>query len=136
MNNSMVDKSTKENYSITSSLWSTYTQIMNNELEKAKDSLEICQQKIESRHNQDEIKALNLMKGLYHFQKGNNQEAIDFFSKAYEFNPINWYYTAAAYKKIGDMQKASEFLRKIEDCNQNSLDLSFYRTKALAELGK
>ncbi len=108
----------------------------NNELDKATVEAEKCKLRVESRKNPAEEKQLNSFLARLEFKKRNYDKAIEYFNKFDSDDPGNWYYTALAYKNMGEKQKALNLFEKITQCNENSFALAFVRKRAMEELKK
>lgn len=108
----------------------------NNELDKAIVEAEKCKLRVESRKNPAEENQLNSFLARLEFKKGNYDKAIEYFYKGSFEDPQSWYYTAVAYKKKGEMQKALKLFEKITQCNVNGLALAFARKLLMEELEK
>ena len=108
----------------------------NNELDKATVEAEKCKLRVESRKNPAEEKQLNSFLARLEFKKGNYDKAIEYFYKGSFEDPQSWYYTAVAYKNLGEKQKALKLFEKITQCNNNSFALAFARKLVREELEK
>lgn len=115
-------------------LWKFYTLTAQGDYEKAKVEADKAKQTIESRKNHGEEMFLNSLMGYSAFKQGNYDEAIQYFSKADAEDPLNWYYQAMAYQKMGDTQKAGKLMEKIKTSNVNSMNLALVRNKTLGSL--
>jgi tetratricopeptide (TPR) repeat protein len=133
---SKLQEADKESMNTYSMGWHVYTLVSNGELDKAMPELEKFKQKIESRKNPGEEMNMNTMFGFVEIKKGNYDKAIEYFSKANQESPINWYYTAVAYSKKGDRQNAFKLFEKISKWNINDLNLALVRKQAIDELKK
>jgi tetratricopeptide (TPR) repeat protein len=133
---SKIPEADKENLEMNSMFWHFYSLTANNELEKASGIAEKCKQKVESRKNPGEEMTFYALSAYYESSKGNYDKAIQYFSKADQQDPWNWYYTAVAYSKKGDKQNASKLFEKITKWNLNSLNLALVRKSAMEEMKK
>lgn len=109
---------------------------VNNELDKAIAEAENCRLRVESRKNPAEEMQLNHFLGRLELNKGNYARAIEYFDKGGEGDPQGWYYNALAYKKQGEMEKASRLFEKIKQCRNNSLTLAFARNLMKRDLNQ
>jgi tetratricopeptide (TPR) repeat protein len=137
----LIDKSdlseaVRENMVTASLLWRFYFMTSNNELDKATAESEKCKVKVESRKDPGEEMLLNSIYAFLEIRKGNYEKAIQYLSKADTQDPLNWYYTAVAYNKMGDKQNASKLFEKIIKYNVNSINLALVRKRAMEELKK
>jgi tetratricopeptide (TPR) repeat protein len=108
----------------------------NNELNKATAEAEKCRIRVESRNNPVEERQVNAFLGRLEFVKGNYDKAIEYLNKAGDEDPQNWYYAAVAYKKKGEIQKASELFEKIRQFHVNGLSIAFARKLLKQETGE
>ncbi|MBC8004322.1 MAG: tetratricopeptide repeat protein [Verrucomicrobia bacterium] len=115
-------------------LWKFYTLTAQGDYEKAKAEADKVKQTIDSRKNHGEEMFLNSLMGYLAFKQGNYDEAIQYFSKADAEDPLNWYYQAMAYQKMGDTQNAGKLMEKIKTSNVNSMNLALVRNKTLGSL--
>jgi len=128
---SKVDMETFMTYS---TLWQCYALTANGDFEKAKTEEVKAKAKIEASKNHADEMFLNSLMAYSAFKKGNYDEAIQYYSKSDNENPMIWYYQAMAYSKKGDKQNAAKLVEKIKKSNVNSLDLALVRNKALESL--
>ena len=131
---SKLSEVTMENFNTYLKIWKFYALTANAEYDKAKIESENCRQKVELRKNPGEEMWLN---GLYAFnelKKGDYDQAIQYYSKADQEDPMNWYYLGVAYSKKGDKQSASQWFDKVTKLNVNSLNLALVRKRASQEL--
>jgi len=133
---STLPEADKESMTTYSMGWRVYALVSNGEMDKAMPELEKYKQKIESRKNPAEEMDLNSLLGYIEIKKGNDDKAIDYFSKTNQLSPTNWYYTAVAYSKKGDRQNALKLFEKISKWNINDLNLALVRKRAMDELKK
>ncbi len=131
---SKLSETTRENLNTYSMLWKFYALTANAEYDKAKIESENCSQKVDSRKNPGEEMWLNSLYSFNEFKKGDYDQAIQYYSKADQEDPMNWYYLGVAYSKKGDKQKASELFGKVTKYNVNSLSLALVRKRASQEL--
>lgn len=131
---SKFSESVNENFMTYSMLWHFYALTNTGEFERAKAEADQCKEKMESRKNPGEEMFFNSVLGLFEIKKGNFNQAIQYFSKADNEDPLNWYYKAVAYKKEGDKQNATKLFEKITKSNINSLNLALVRNRAIKEL--
>lgn len=115
-------------------LWKFYNLTAQGDYEKAKVEADKVKQTIESRKNHGEEMFLNSLMGYSAFKQGNYDEAIQYLSKADAEDPLNWYYQAMTYQKMGDTQKAAKLMEKIKTSNVNSMNLALVRNKTLGSL--
>lgn len=108
----------------------------NNELDKAIAEAEKCRLRIESRNNPAEEKQLNSFLARLEIRIGNYDKALEYYNKAGFGDPLYWYYTAVAYKNLGEKQKALKLFEKITQCNDNSFSLALARKLVKEELEK
>ncbi len=108
----------------------------NDELVKATLEAEKCRLNVESRKKPAEEKQLNSFLARLEFKKGNYDKALEYFNKTEVIDPGNWYYTAMAYEKTGERQRALKLFKKITGWNYNSLSLAFVRKRSIEELKK
>ena len=108
----------------------------NNELDKAIAEAEKCRLRIESRNNPAEEKQLNSFLARLEIRIGNYDNALEYYNKAGFGDPLYWYYTAVAYKNLGEKQKALKLFEKITQCNDNSFSLAIARKLVKEELEK
>jgi tetratricopeptide (TPR) repeat protein len=133
---STLPEADKESMNTYSMGWHVYTLVSNGELDKAMPELEIFKQKIESRKNPGEEMDMNSLFGFVEIKKGNYDKALEYYSKANQEAPMNWYYTAVAYDKKGDRLNAQKLYEKITKWYFNGLDLALVRKRAMDELKK
>lgn len=122
----------KENLNTCSMLCRFYYLTIQEKLLKAKLESDNCKQKVELRKNPSEKKQLHSIFIIYQIKKGDYNKAIE-CSKLASGNPVDWYYTAIAYKKMGDKNNSQKLFDQIKKCNVNSLDLALIRKNALEE---
>ncbi|HET6556541.1 MAG TPA: tetratricopeptide repeat protein [Prolixibacteraceae bacterium] len=131
---SKFSKADVDNFMTQAALWKFYTLTAQGDYEKAKVEADKAKQTIESRKNHGEEMFLNSLLGYSALKQGNYDEAIQYYSKADAEDPLNWYYQAMAYQKMGDTQKASKLMEKIKTSNVNSMNLALVRNKTLGSL--
>jgi tetratricopeptide (TPR) repeat protein len=136
VNKSSLSEADKENYMTGSLMQHFYALTASGKIDQASSESEKCKTKIESRKNPDEEMQFNGLMALYEIKKGNNTKAIEYFAKAAQNEPLNWYYKAIALKNNGDKQSASKLFEKVTKLNINSMGLALVRERAFNELKK
>lgn len=126
----------KENLMNQAKLDKLYGMVAAGKLDAANNELQSKDQVVGSSGNPQNEKRYESVMGLLAFKQNKYDEAIQHFSKADNANPINWYYTAVAYQKKGDNQKAAQLMDKIKQSNQNSVELAIANNHAKETLSQ
>jgi tetratricopeptide (TPR) repeat protein len=126
----------KNRFTTYSTMWRVYGLTALGQLDKAKAEADISKQKVESRKNYVEEKMLYGTLAYLEVKSGDYDKAIQYFSKADAEDPLNLYYSAVAYDKKGDKEKAGKIYSMIAKSNVNSLNLALVRKRALDKLKK
>jgi tetratricopeptide (TPR) repeat protein len=134
VNKSELKEADKENYLTGSMMQHFYAFTANGKLDQALAESEKCKIKIAARKNPGEEMELNSLLALYEIKKGNNAKAIEYFDKAAQDDPLNWYYKAIALKNSGDKQNALKLFEKVTKLNINRIGLALVRERAFKEL--
>jgi tetratricopeptide (TPR) repeat protein len=126
----------KKNLSIGTNLNVVYGMTMQNKIEAAQDKLKDIETAALNSSNLDDVRMLNFVKGTIALKQDKPEQAIEYFGRAGDENPLAWRYEAIALHKSGDTAKAIELRDKIQTFTRVDLNgtLSVYNFQDLAEL--
>lgn len=133
---SQLSDDVKKNMKTAPKLNLVYVKIMQNKLDDSKQKLDNMEETVMSSNDVDNTRMFNFLRGTLALKQDKPDEAIEYFSKAGNENPIVWRNMAAAYSKKGDTEKALECKNKIDGYQQNNLigALSVYKFQEYAEI--
>ncbi|MGE5398996.1 MAG: tetratricopeptide repeat protein [Ignavibacteriales bacterium] len=107
----------------------SYIMVKKGNLKEARMQLEISEKTMADEKGGDIDKYFNTVMGMLCLNEGNYDGALKYLSGGFTTAPENLYYTAQAYQKKGDNEKARACLDKILNSNENSVGLAIMRPR-------
>ena len=117
----------KTNRIIAAKFQECWAVILDGNIEEALIKLNELNQITTERKMPDDKMWLNWLNGQIEYSKGNFKQAVDYFEKAWPNIVIVEYYKADAYRKMGNTNKADEYLDEINNWNEASLQYAIVK---------
>mgnify|MGYP001138975350 CR=1 FL=1 len=115
-------------------LWEFYALLHNGDMTAAADEAQgNCYSRLTNYGSASDWKTFYRLSGIMEIQRGNYEQARDFFTDAWN-DPTTWYYTGLSWQKEGDPDKARKYYQKVTQHYDNNLSLGAIRNKAVAGL--
>jgi tetratricopeptide (TPR) repeat protein len=119
----------KENYKMQLLRNFCLADISKGDFSNAEMNLNRYETMVNKRKNPLERKRYNALIAILALKKDNYKESLDLFAKADTEDPVNWYYMADAYQKLGFIETASEYIFKILNWNENTFGFAITKVR-------
>jgi tetratricopeptide (TPR) repeat protein len=116
-----------------SCIWEFYALLHNEDMTAADQAQDRCYNRLTNYGTSSDWKTFYRLSGIMEIQRGNYDQARDFFTDSWN-DPVTWYYTGLSWQKEGDPVKARKYYQKVTQHYDNNISLGAVRNKAMAGL--
>lgn len=132
--NSDMDNEDKEHYKALTMIWRVHPLIVKNHNSDADKELKNYSKTITDRNHSGEVKDFHFLNAKLEMNNGNHKKSMEHLSKADQNNPLVIYHMALLHEKMGNKTESMKLYKKIAEWNNNGLDYSLVRKKAMNKI--
>jgi tetratricopeptide (TPR) repeat protein len=114
-------------------MWEFYALLHNGDMTASDKAQENCYSRLTNYGSASDWKTFYRLSGIMEIQRGNYDQARDFFTDSWN-DPVTWYYTGLSWQKEGNPDKARKYYQKVTQHYDNNISLGAIRNKAMAGL--